>query len=55
MGEDDENLRNHNYYDSDIRIEVFDIADDETLIGCELEQSDKFFVGVTWLKWKTPS
>ena len=36
------------------RREVFNIAQDEQLFGCELEKrtSDRFFCGVTWLKWK---
>ena len=35
------------------RREVFEIADDEQLIGCELSYSrDSCFRGVTWLKWK---
>ena len=34
------------------RSEVFDIADDEQLIGCELEHDGPFFRGITWLKWK---
>jgi hypothetical protein len=36
------------------RREAFNIADDEQLIGCELEYDSLFFRGVTWLKWKIP-
>jgi hypothetical protein len=36
------------------RIEVFDIAEDEQLIGCELEHDRSNFRGVTWLKRKIP-
>jgi len=33
--------------------EVFNIADDEQLIGCELEHDHlSLFRGVSWLKWK---
>ena len=41
------------------RKEVFEIDEDEQLIGCELDQDyyqDRYeprFVGVTWLKMKT--
>jgi hypothetical protein len=35
------------------RREVFEIADDEQLIGCELAHSNIYFEGVTWLKMKT--
>ena len=34
------------------RKEVFEIADDEQLIGCELDHENNFFVGVTWIKIK---
>ena len=35
------------------RREVFEIADDEQLIGCELDYDDiKNFIGVIWLKMK---
>jgi hypothetical protein len=34
------------------RVEIFEIAADEQLIGCELESSPDYFCGVTWLKWK---
>ena len=32
------------------RREVFEIADDEQLIGCELDHDKDLFVGVTWIK-----
>jgi hypothetical protein len=34
------------------RREVFVIADDEQLIGCELDHNDDSFLGLSWLKWK---
>ena len=34
------------------RMESFDIADGEQLIGCELEFSKDCFEGVTWFKMK---
>ena len=34
------------------RVEKFEIADDEQLIGCELNSIDGNFCGVTWLKIK---
>ncbi len=34
------------------RVESFEIADDESLIGCELDFDESRFCGVTWLKWK---
>ncbi len=39
------------------RVEVFEIAEDEQLIGCELHEytfddGDSFFAGVTWIKIK---
>ena len=38
------------------RVEIFEIAEDEQLIGCELHQYKKnsaiYFAGVTWLKMK---
>ena len=34
------------------RVEIFEIADDEQFLGCELEYDNNIFVGVTWLKWK---
>ncbi len=34
------------------RVESFEIADDESLIGCELDFDEDYFCGVTWLKWK---
>ena len=36
------------------RREVFDIFEDEQLIGCKLDQDYVNFVGVTWLKMKVP-
>ena len=32
------------------RREVFDLADDEQLIGCELDYGTNYFFGVSWLK-----
>ena len=32
------------------RREVFDLADDEQLIGCELTDDGDFYVGVKWIK-----
>ena len=34
------------------RKEVFEIADDEHLIGCKLDQSEFYFEGVSWIKMK---
>ena len=34
------------------RVEIFEIADDESLIGCELDFDEVCFCGVTWLKRK---
>ena len=34
------------------RIEVFEIAENEQFMGCELESCESFFRGVTWLKMK---
>jgi hypothetical protein len=34
------------------RVESFEIAEDESLIGCELDFDESRFCGVTWLKWK---
>ena len=34
------------------RVESFEIADDESLIGCELDFDSVNFCGVTWLKRK---
>ena len=34
------------------RKEVFDIADNEQLLGCELDYCTQYFRGVTWLKIK---
>ena len=34
------------------RQEVFEIADNEKLIGCELSYDANFFRGVTWIKMK---
>ncbi len=36
----------------DGRVEKFEIADDEQLIGCELEEDDGYFTGVTWVAWR---
>ena len=35
------------------RREVFEIADDERLIGCELDFNKKCFCGVAWFKMQT--
>jgi hypothetical protein len=37
------------------RVESFEIAHDEQLIGCELTYCAEHFHGVTWLKMKIPS
>jgi hypothetical protein len=34
------------------RKEIFEIADDEQLIGCEFENNGEVFVGLTWIKIK---
>jgi hypothetical protein len=34
------------------RKEVFEIGEDERLIGCKLDESEYFFRGVTWIKMK---
>jgi hypothetical protein len=34
------------------RRENFYIADDEQLIGCEIDQDKDYFYGITWLKMK---
>ena len=34
------------------RREIFDIADNEQLIGCELDHNWTYYLGVTWLKIK---
>ena len=34
------------------RREVFEIADDEQLIGCDLDYCKNRLRGVTWMKWK---
>ena len=34
------------------RVEVFDIADDEQLIGCTLFKDSDSFLGVKWMKMK---
>ncbi len=55
MGWDDDWVK-----DSDGRVEVFEIAEDEQLIGCELHEMTYFdgnknrhlFAGVTWIKIK---
>jgi hypothetical protein len=36
------------------RVEIFEIAYDEQLIGCELTYDKNYFCGVTWLKMKIP-
>ncbi len=37
------------------RVEKFEIARDEQLIGCELTFCKDFFCGVTWFMMKIPS
>ena len=55
VGIDDEILESHNIVG---RVESFEIAADEQLIGCELDHgtngfsNSDYFSGVTWLKWK---
>ena len=55
----EERLVKVKYNDDGIKIfgvgrqEVFEIAEDEQLIGCEMEYSEYFFHGVTWWKIKT--
>ena len=39
----------------DARVEVFHILAHEQLIGCELHLDNDSFVGVTWLKIKSPT
>jgi hypothetical protein len=34
------------------RVETFDIAADEQLIGCKLDHDDRYFRGLTWIKMK---
>ena len=34
------------------RVEVFDIAEDEQLIGCELDSDKDYFLGVKWIKMR---
>ena len=36
------------------RREVFEIADDEQLIGCSLNHNNHYFIGLTWLTMKLP-
>jgi len=37
------------------RVESFEIADDESLIGCKLYEDDKkLLAGLTWMKIKMP-
>ena len=53
----DERLVQLGHEDLEVKIyggrrEVFEIAGDEKLIGCELDHNDEFFRGVTWLKMK---
>ena len=37
-----------------VRVEVFEIANDEQLCGCELYEDKDGFTGVTWIKIKQP-
>ena len=41
-------------YDHGGRVEVFNIDDDEQLIGCKLHQNYGNFEGVTWMKMQVP-
>ena len=47
VGEDDDYVKRWGE-----RVESFEIAGDEQLIGCELDFCKDYFRGVTWLKWK---
>ncbi len=47
VGESDAWVREHGG-----RRELFDIADDEQLIGCELKKTESYFCGLTWKKMK---
>ena len=49
---DKERLLAIGWADDEGRKEEFEIADDEHLIGCELDVLNNNFVGVTWLKMK---
>ena len=33
------------------RVETFTLADDEVLLGCELDHTQQHTVGITWIKW----
>jgi hypothetical protein len=44
---DDDYVKNHGG-----RVESFEIAYNEQLIGCELTYCNMYFCGVTWLKIK---
>ena len=51
IGCSDNDLKNYFFGE---RREVFEIAEDEQLIGCELEYDENcWFCCVTWLKMKT--
>ena len=51
MGENDYTVKKYGG-----RVEVFEIAEDEQLIGCELHEIGEYFegsfAGVTWIKIK---
>ncbi len=51
MGENDDWVKKHGG-----RVEVFEIAEDEQLIGCELHEvtydNEDIFAGVNWIKIK---
>ena len=34
------------------RVEVFEIGDDEQLIGCDLDYCKNFFMGIKWIKMR---
>ena len=36
------------------RVETFEIADDERLIGCHLKGTEDRFIGIRWVKMKIP-
>ena len=52
VGYDDDNWKDEECGEI---VEIFEIAYDEQLIGCELTYDEDYFCGVTWLKMKIPS
>ena len=54
LGISDEEIEEIREEDPNILIEedIFEIADDEQLIGCEIDHFANSFLGVTWLKMK---